>query len=140
MPRRNAPRSQRLRGIHILLVEDQPDSRDMLRYALEGYGALVTVAASAEQAVAVFRQVRPSVVVTDLDMPGGDGYELLRILRTIEDRSGYRTPAILVTGLPPHEHGERARLAGFAALLPKPLDMKALCAVILKLLRDGESQ
>lgn len=140
MTRSDEPCSQRLDGIHILLVDDQQDSRDMLRYALEGYGALVTVAASAEHAVTLFWQVRPNVLVTDLSMPGGDGYELLRILRTIEHPGGDRTPAILVTGLPPHEHRERARLAGFAALLPKPLDIKALCAAIVRLVRDGEFQ
>lgn len=112
----------------------------MLRYALEGDGALVTVAASAEQAVTIFQHIRPTVLVTDFSMPGGDGYELLRILRTIEDRTGDRTPAILVTALPPHEHRDRARLAGFAAFLPKPIDFEMLCATILNVARGGVSQ
>src|ERR1043166_6077415 len=73
MTRSDEPCSQSLDGIHILLVDDQQDSRDMLRYALEGYGALVTVAASAEHAVTLFWQVRPNVLVTDLSMPGGLG-------------------------------------------------------------------
>lgn len=101
----------------------------MLRYALEGDGAFVTVAASAEQAVTIFQHIRPTVLVTGFSMPGGDGYELLRILRTI-----------LVTALPPHEHRDRARLAGFAAFLPKPIDFEMLCAMILNVALGGVSQ
>ena len=125
----------RLHGIHVLIVDDREESRHMLRYALEGSGAVVTVAASAEQALARFQEVQPAVIVTDLDMPDADGYDLLRSLRAIEARSGRETPTILVTGLSPHEHREHARRAGFAAFLSKPFDLEQLYAVILEVTR-----
>jgi CheY-like chemotaxis protein len=116
-----------LRGVHVLVVEDTDDSRELLRVALEYCGALVTTAASAEEAKRLLQQVRPHVLVSDVGMPG-DGIELIREVKAATVKSGMRVPVIAVTA-----YGERRRELleeGFAELVPKPIDPLKLCTLI----------
>jgi len=85
-----------LAGVHVLVVEDTDDSREMLRVALEYCGALVTTAASAEEAKRVLATLRPHVLVSDIAMPD-DGLELIREVKTVAATKGLRIPAIAIT-------------------------------------------
>src|SRR5438874_2444932 len=77
-----------LKGLRVLVVDDDADAREMLTMILEEAGADVTAASSADEAVAVFEGLRPAVVVSDIGMPGGDGYSLIRRLRALEGDGG----------------------------------------------------
>jgi CheY-like chemotaxis protein len=82
--------------ISVLLVEDDEDTLEALRLVLEHSGARVLAATSAPEALALFERERPTVVVSDISMPGSDGYELIRQFRT---RDGQRITAVAMTGL-----------------------------------------
>jgi CheY-like chemotaxis protein len=116
-----------LAGVHVLVVEDTDDSREMLRVALEYCGALVTTAASAEEARRVLATLRPHVLVSDIAMPD-DGLELIREVKTVAATKGLRIPAIAITAY----RGRREELLaeGFVELVEKPLDPIALCGTI----------
>src|SRR6266550_7044049 len=85
-----------LAGVHVLVVEDTDDSREMLRVALEYCGALVTTAASATEAKRILENLRPHVLVSDIAMPD-DGLELIREVKAIAEKKGIHIPAIAVT-------------------------------------------
>ena len=87
---------QELAGVHVLVVEDTDDSREILRLALEYCGALVTPAASAEEAKRILENLRPHVLVSDIAMPD-DGIELIREVMTVAQTKGLHIPAIAVT-------------------------------------------
>ena len=72
-----------LPGLHVLVVEDNADSRYLLTDVLEYCGALVTSVSCADEARAILRRVRPDVLVSDLAMPGLDGYALMRWVRAL---------------------------------------------------------
>jgi CheY-like chemotaxis protein len=116
-----------LAGVHVLVVEDTDDSRELLRIALEYCGARVTTAASAEEAKRILESVRPHVLVSDIAMPD-DGIELIREVMTVAQRKGLRIPAIAITAY----RGRREELLaeGFAELVEKPIDPIALCGTI----------
>lgn len=114
-----------LAGVHVLVVEDTDDSREMLRIALEYCGALVTTAASATEAKRILENVRPHVLVSDIAMPD-NGLELIREVQTVAGTKGLRIPAIATA----YHRREELLAAGFAELVEKPLNPIALCGVI----------
>src|SRR5215470_16511600 len=104
-----------LGGIHALIVEDNGDSREVLRLALQYCGALVTSVATASEAESLLSELRPHVLVTDINMPD-DGVALIRAVRAVTAAHGFRVPTIAVTaaggaagGGLPGSHGEAAR-------------------------------
>jgi CheY-like chemotaxis protein len=122
-----SPRDGDLYGVHVLVVEDTDDSRELLRMVLEYCGALVTTAESAERAKQLLDTLRPHVLVTDISMPD-DGIALIREVRTVAQEKGIHIPAIAVTA---HTGRRRELLAeGFVELLEKPLDPVTLCGVV----------
>jgi CheY-like chemotaxis protein len=116
-----------LRGVHVLVVEDNDDSREALHRILGYCGALVTTAASIEEAHRILETLRPHVLVTDLEIPN-DGLSLIRLVRAIAESGGTHIPAIAMTA----DRGERGELRaeGFAEFLEKPLDPIELCRVV----------
>jgi CheY-like chemotaxis protein len=116
-----------LTGVHVLVVEDTDDSREMLRVSLEYCGALVTTAASATEAKKVLEHLRPHVLVSDIAMPD-NGLELIREVMTVAGEKGVHIPGIAVTAY--HDRREELLAAGFAELVEKPLNPIALCGVI----------
>ncbi len=123
-----------LTGIHVLVVEDTADSREMLRVALEYCGALVTTAASAGEAKRVLEHVRPHVLVSDIAMPD-DGLELIREVKAVAKTKGLRIPAIAITA---HRDRREELLAeGFVELVEKPLDPIALCGLVRQHAQTG---
>jgi CheY-like chemotaxis protein len=118
--------SDLLVGIHVLVVEDNADARDLFRTILQYAGALVTVAASAEQAVQMCEQILPDVLLTDIAMPERDGFWLVAELRRREGQGQRAIPVVAVTG---QGHAPAGR-SGFVEVLRKPVDPWELCRVV----------
>lgn len=124
-------------GVHVLVVDDNSDTRELFRTILEYAGALVSVAATAEQALRFFDHVIPDVLVSDISMPGRDGYWLIGQLRARSAQRGGLIPAVAVTAL--SEHGPKQVLAaGFQTHLRKPVDPWELCRVVETLARPRQ--
>jgi CheY-like chemotaxis protein len=121
--------SDLLVGIHVLVVEDNADARDLFRTILQYAGALVTVASSAEQALEMCEEIVPDVLVTDVAMPERDGFWLVAELRRREGRDRRSIPIVAVTGQGPASAG-RYDAAGFVEVLRKPVDPWELCRVV----------
>jgi CheY-like chemotaxis protein len=122
-----------LDGIRVLVVDDDDDARDLLATFLSLEGAQVQTAESADKALAVFRTRPPDVLLSDISMPGKDGYALIREIRDQEGKGGRVTPAIAITAFGKEHGAEGALRAGFSAYLGKPLDLDELCRSILEL-------
>ena len=119
-----------LQGAQILVVDDDPDALEMLTVVLTEAGAAVRTAASATEALALLRWIRPDVLVSDLAMPDEDGYSLIRNLRAIERESGRETPAVALTAYVRVQDRARAQAAGFNVFVEKPVDPEELIAVL----------
>jgi CheY-like chemotaxis protein len=119
----------RVRGLRILVVDDDPDARTLIRRQLEGLQAVVALAGSAQEAVREFTTLRPDLLVCDIGMPGQDGYELIREIRALE-RGRHKTPAIALTGFARPEDRDRAMEAGFQLHLSKPVESDALAQAV----------
>jgi signal transduction histidine kinase/ActR/RegA family two-component response regulator len=122
-----------LKGIRVLVVDDDTDSRQLVEKLLAEHEAEVALAASADEALALFCEQRPDVVLSDLGMPDKDGYDLIRRIRGLDDASGGRVPAAALTALAGAEDRKRAMLAGFQAHICKPVDAGELVAVVATL-------
>jgi signal transduction histidine kinase/ActR/RegA family two-component response regulator len=123
-----------LKGLRILVVDDEPDTRRLLRTMLEQCGSEVTTAGSASEALAAFAESRPDVLISDIGMPGEDGYELIGKLRATETgRLAERVPAIALTAYARVEDRVRALNAGFQVHVTKPIEPVELLAVIASL-------
>jgi PAS domain S-box-containing protein len=123
-----------LKGLRVLVVDDEADAREMLSMILEEAGAEVTTAACADEAVAAFERFRPDVIVTDIGMPDGDGYSLIRRLRALEADGAGATPAVALTAYARAEDRTQALGCGFQAHLPKPIEPGELTALIARLI------
>jgi CheY-like chemotaxis protein len=122
-----------LAGERILAVDDDYDARDLLAALFEGAGAEVRTAASGAEALAALRVWWPTVVVSDIGMPGQDGYELIGAIRALP--GGDRLPAAALTARSRHEDCARAFAAGFQAYICKPADADQLIAAVTHLAR-----
>jgi PAS domain S-box-containing protein len=121
-----------LEGVHAFVVDDEADARELLKRVLEDRGAAVTAFDSADGALAALKTSRPSVIVSDVGMPGTDGYQMMRTLRSIESRDS-RIPALALTAFARAEDRKRALVAGFQAHLAKPFDMAELVLLVADL-------
>jgi signal transduction histidine kinase/ActR/RegA family two-component response regulator len=129
-PAANCATPPALQGAQILVVDDDQDALDMLTLVLTEAGAAVRTAASATEALALLRWIRPDVLVSDLAMPDEDGYSLIRNLRAIERESGRETPAVALTAYVRVQDRARAQAAGFNVFVEKPVDPQELIAVL----------
>src|SRR5882724_6650130 len=125
-----------LEGLGVLVVDDDPDARDLLKAILEERKAQVTTVASAAEAYETIEWLRPDVIISDIGMPGEDGYSLIRNVRLKEarDRQGWK-PAIALTAHARIEDRLRALSAGYQAHVAKPVEPAELVAVIASLVR-----
>ena len=119
-----------LAGVHVLVVEDDEGTLEVLQAALENFGAKVTSAVDAERGKAALRDTHPDVLVSDISMPH-DGFDVMREIIAFGADTGLRVPAVAITSI--HNGRERIRSAGFAALLSKPFDPVVLAAVLERL-------
>ena len=125
----------RLDGLKILIVDDEPDTRDMLKAGLSRCGAEVVAAASTSEAFAALRGDLPGLLISDIGMPGEDGYELIRRLRKLPVKEGGRIPAIALTAYARVEDRMNALRAGYQMHVPKPVDLAELVAVAASLVK-----
>ena len=120
-----------LNGVKVLVVDDETDSAEIVRRILSRTGATVCTAGSMEEALVEFGRFGPDVVLSDIGMPGHDGYELLARLRELP--GGRAVPAVALTALARTEDRTRALRAGFQLHVPKPVDSAELIAVVQNL-------
>jgi PAS domain S-box-containing protein len=118
-----------LTGLRILVVDDEADAREVMRFMLERGGARVRTADSAAQALDALREERADLLISDIGMPVEDGYVMVRRLRAMEESLGRRTPAIALTAYASDEDARRAHTAGFDAHLSKPVDPARLIEI-----------
>jgi signal transduction histidine kinase len=126
-----------LRGVRVLVIDDDSDTRQVLRLMLEHAGASVGLASSVAEAHEAFRQTRPDVLLCDIGLGSDDGYSLLRALRALPRELGGGVPAIALTGYAKPEDRARALVAGFDLHVAKP-GPADLPAVIAGLLQRGD--
>jgi PAS domain S-box-containing protein len=122
-----------LTGLHVLVVDDEEGAREMLRTLLSNRGLRVSVASSASEGLAALRRERPEVLISDIGMPGEDGYTLLQRVRALAPEEGGRTPAVALTAYSRAEDRTRALQAGFDMHLPKPVEATELLLVLATL-------
>jgi PAS domain S-box-containing protein len=120
---------------HVLLVEDAPDTLEMLRVVFEARGYTVVACATPEEALRVAESERFDIIVSDIGLPRIDGYELIRRLRALPHLSG--VPALALTGYAAPRDAEAAVAAGFDAHVPKPVDPSGLAERMEQLVRRG---
>lgn len=119
-----------LSGVHVLLVDDDADSRDALQIFLDVRGATVYVADSVDSALCVFERARPAVVVSDISMPHADGYSLAESIRQREREWNGFTALIALTGFAADSDRRMALAHGFDDHLGKPIDLEQLASRI----------
>jgi PAS domain S-box-containing protein len=122
-----------LDGLRVLVVDDEQDARDLLRVVLENCGSQVTTAASAAEALDAIEALRPDVLISDLGMPGEDGYSLIAKVRALPAERGGRTPAAALTAYARVEDRLRVLRSGFQIHLPKPVEPVELVTVVASL-------
>ena len=123
----------KLQGLSVLIVDDEEDTRKMLRMVFEQCGAEVRTAASAREALKVIEQWMPGVMVCDIGMPGEDGYSLIRKVRAAEAGRDEQTPALALTGYARSEDRVQALSAGYQMHMAKPIDPLELTAAVATL-------
>ena len=130
----------RFDGLRILIVDDDRESCEMMIEALRGYGASVRCAMSASDAAAALPEFRPDIVLSDIAMPGRDGYAVLSEVRAVETLLGRRVPVAAVSAYAHAEDRQRAIAAGFDHYLAKPVDPAALASTVKALAANGNRQ
>ena len=123
----------RLDGVRVLLVEDNLDTLDMLRFIFDEFGAEVITATSADEALDALDRFRPDALVSDIAMPDRDGYDLIHDIRSREPERGGKIPAVAVTAYARAEDRVRVLAAGFQMHIAKPIDPDELIAVVASL-------
>ena len=126
------PSSINLDGVRVLIVDDQPDARQLLARLLEGFGACASTAGSAAEALAALPTVRPHVLISDIAMPHENGFDLIRQVRAL-GYSAKELPAVALTAFAQPEDRLRVTTAGFQVHVPKPVDPYDLIALIASL-------
>jgi CheY-like chemotaxis protein len=128
----------RLDHLQILVVDDEPDTREMLKAGLGHCGARVTIVGSAREALEAMEANMPDVLISDIGMPGEDGYELIKKVRALPADKGGRVPAIALTAYARTEDRLQALRSGYQMHVPKPVELAELVAVASSLVRRGE--
>ena len=123
-----------LKDISILVVEDDPDTRELLKVLLQSQGGEVTTAASVPEALSAYYNSRPNVIVADIGMPDYNGYALIgRVRARDRERGGDIVPAIALTAYTTAIDRDTVLSAGFQVHMPKPFEPSRLISVIADL-------
>ncbi len=131
---RDPAATRRLENVDVLIVDDDAETREVLKVALGFEGARVTTAPSVAAAVAAIEQRWPDVLVSDIGMPGEDGYDLIRRVRRLEAMRGRHLPAIALTAYAAAEDRRRTLRAGYDSHVAKPVEASAFAPLIASLL------
>jgi PAS domain S-box-containing protein len=124
-----------LAGLRVLLVEDEPDARELLTEVLQEYGAVVLAAASARDGLDLLERERPDVLLSDIGLPGEDGYALISRVRALPPERGGETPAAALTAYARVDDAQRALAAGYHRHAPKPIHPAMLASLVHELAR-----
>jgi len=124
-------RPKKAKALRVLVVDDDPDTRETLTAMLAQFGAMPRAAGSADEGYAAFAAERPDVLLSDLAMPRHDGYELIRRIRM--EASGDAVPAAALSAYADAEHRSRSLAAGFQEHLAKPIEPAALASALARL-------
>ncbi|HEX8494936.1 MAG TPA: ATP-binding protein [Pyrinomonadaceae bacterium] len=127
------PPSAILDGLRVLVVDDEPDARELLTVVLESQGASVRAVGSAAEALDLIELLKPDVMVSDIGMPNDDGYSLMRKVRTLSADEGGATPAVALTAYAGDDARQMTLAAGFQIHLAKPIDPTELLTAIASL-------
>ncbi|WP_373527246.1 response regulator [Nostoc sp.] len=125
--------SPALAGLNILVVEDDDDIRFFITTVLEADGATIVAVPSAAAAREILPQLQPDVLISDIGMPGEDGYTLIRKIRALKPDMGGKVPAIALTAYSDSENRIRALEAGFQTHVSKPVDPGELVEIVANL-------
>ena len=115
-------------SIRVLVVDDEPDARELIKAALSRYGAEVTVAATVRVALEALERAPFDVLVSDIAMPENDGYDLIRNVRALDAGRGGRVPALALTAYARIEDRAAAIAAGYQQFATKPIEPAELAA------------
>jgi len=128
----------RLTGLRVLLVEDEPDARDLLSFTLRVSGAEVQAVESAKQALIDLQSFKPHVLLSDIGLPTESGYELIEKVRALPTAAS-QVPAVALTAFATEKDRQRALASGFQMHLAKPVEPSALIQAIDQLVngKDG---
>ncbi|MDQ2640201.1 MAG: ATP-binding protein, partial [Pseudomonadota bacterium] len=127
-----------LQGLKVLVVDDEPDARALVQRLLQDCQAIVATASSADEALHFLDTTMPDVIVSDVGMPGTDGYSLMRRIRARDD-AGAAVPAIALTAYVRAEDQSRAIAAGFQCHLRKPVEAATLLSSVERLGREARA-
>src|SRR6266850_6834582 len=130
---RSSDGGPRLDGVRVLVVDDEFDTRNVTQMILECEGASVTAVESARDAVQLLQRERPDALLSDLSMPGEDGFWLIFQVRALPVERGGHTPAAAVTGHVTADDRARVLRAGFQFHVPKPVDPDRLVGIVATL-------
>lgn len=125
-----------IEGVRILVVDDEPDARALVKRVLEECKAVVITASSAGEAINLVTEAAPDVLISDIGMPGEDGYSLIKRVRALGPDRGGNVPAIALTAYARAEDRMRAMLAGFEQYLVKPVEPAELITLVSVLARN----
>jgi CheY-like chemotaxis protein len=131
----HSPTQGILSGFHVLVVDDDEDTLELLSAALRSRSAQVTAVSSAAQAIDAIKTFRPDVLVSDIAMPGEDGYELIKKIIALGVEP--KIPAIAITAYAREEDKETALLAGYQRYLSKPVDLGEFISAVADAARNG---
>lgn len=126
-------RPRELEGLRVLVVDDEPDARDLVRTLLEACRLQVTTAGSAAEAFSIATSAKLDIIVSDIAMPDEDGISFIKRVRALPREEGGRIPAVALTAYARLEDRTRALRAGFNSHIAKPVDPSELLAVLLSL-------
>ncbi len=129
-PGRTQVAADALAGVRVLLVDDAEDARELIVMALESYGAHVTAVESAEDALVALARRETDVLISDIGLPGADGYALMQKVRALPPAEGGDIPAAALTAYVGAEDGRRALAAGYHRHIAKPVDPAELALTI----------
>ena len=122
-----------LAGLRVLVIDDDADARELVRTILVDARADAITAASADEGLTLLRQIKPDVVVSDIGMALRDGYQFIRLVRTMAPADGGRIPALALTAFSQSEDRVRALLAGYQDHIAKPVDASQLIDAVHRL-------
>ena len=126
-----------LKGIKVLVVDDEVDTRDLVKTVLSKHGARVTAAPSAAVAMNLISKMKPDVLISDVGMPGTDGYALMRQVRSLPPERGGNVRAVALTAYAREQDRQLAIEAGYELHLAKPIEVAQLSASVAHLIHNG---
>lgn len=128
-----------LQGVRVLVVDDERDTREILAVMLGRFGAEVRTGSSAAEGLRLLKSWRPDLLVSDIGMPGEDGYAFIRKLRELAAEEGGQTPAIALTAFASSQDRQKALGGGFQVHLAKPVEPVELARVVARTLGRSEA-